>query len=168
MLSPVTSRFAPQVALPAPSSLIPQADGVGDTRVGIAGVTGQFSDAGHIHPITRLVAPAMPPVSVFGDMTATGQGVTQTWTDEESVTFHVYVIGAQPASAGSWGGFNFPNIAGFQPPEWHSVGSYDYSPPYTMENMAVTNWFGTGYANRYVRTTASNKYYLFKVKYTLA
>jgi hypothetical protein len=162
------------VAVPAKSSIalaatLPLADGVADTRVGAVGTSPAVARGDHVHPVARLAIPATPVIAVFGDMVNNGQTLMQTFSDEESVTYHINVQASQPVSGGNWGGFTFPSIAGFQTPEWQSIGAYNANPPYDMSQLRVTNWYGTGYANQYVRTVAtSGVYYCFKIRYTLA
>jgi hypothetical protein len=151
------------------ASTIPLADGVADTRAGAIGTSLTVARADHIHPVSRLAIPTVPVIAAFGDMVINSQTPMQSFSDEESVTYHIQVQASQPASGGSWGGFTFPNLAGFQTPEWQSIGAYNSTPPYDMSQLRVTNWYGTGYANQYVRTVAtSGIYYCFKVRYTLA
>jgi hypothetical protein len=150
-----------------PSSLIPIADNEDDInlRTGVIGVSLDYGRADHNHPIKRQVIPTTPTIISFGSLVITSQSLVRGWSDEESVTFHIAVNTTQASSGGNWGGLQMPNIAGFQVVKWHGIGSYLQTPPYIMENLGITNWYGTGYVAKYQRTTASTITYQIELKY---
>lgn len=108
-----------------PSALEPIADNDVDDelRDGKAGTTGEFSDAGHSHPVRRQANPGDPVLTLTGTGSITQQVILDRESDEESYAFKMRVRVSHLAGNG-WDYLNVPTIAGFQQPEIYGLGNY--------------------------------------------
>lgn len=116
-----SSNDAPVIV---PSALVPISDNEADNniRTGIPGTTGEFSDAGHNHPIVRQALPTVPDLIYSGTGTMSGQTTLDRWSTEETVGYEVRVI-VDSIVGTSWEFITVPSLTGFQPPKI-SVGTY--------------------------------------------
>jgi len=120
-------KYSPSgdVEPPALSTLIPIADNEVDTaiRTGLAGTTGEFSDAGHNHPIRRQENPGDLVLAAGGTFVILNPLILDRGSDEESYWWRFRVQVSQVAG-NNWGWVQVPTIAGFQQPIFSEVSGY--------------------------------------------
>ena len=161
---------------PVPSVVNTLSDGIGDTRAGQIGVSESYSREDHIHPITAIVAPPTPTITVAGGaMTITPVLVAATVTQEESVTFQMRVQCNIPIHTGVWQILLVPSIAGYKAPIVNINGTYrqtgnprGYPPAPCMVNEA-TLWGGnTIYIGGVTENVATIRHIAMNITYVIA
>lgn len=117
------------------STLVPVPDNEADAsiRTGIAGTTGELSDAGHNHPIVRQTAVADPIATISGPGSLVGAVVMDRWSDEETVAQEIRYQVNVPVGDG-WTILTVPTIAGFQQPRI-TVGTYRTTSPAVQKSQ---------------------------------
>lgn len=133
------------------SVTVPAADGVGDTRVGSAGVALTAARADHIHPIAKLANIAMPAVVVAGGTLQATTIISETQTEETQEK--VVRVDMTPTAAGAWRTITFPNIAGYTLA--HVDVSGLYCPGVLAVNPAAGQHFVWGGTTFYWNTPAA-------------
>lgn len=151
----IDPQYLPATTIPFPTSGLPLADGVGDTRAGSLGVSTLPARSDHVHPIARIAT-----IPAFGDLLVTGNVVSSTATavSASSSTEDTIVYRGQKTitgNTGMWLIVNPPVIAGY------TLVSFQCS-PYSANGMAVASsaqaggdsrnfdWqYGTYYDNLY-------------------
>ena len=150
-----TSRLA--------STILPLADGVGDTRAGQAGVSNIFAREDHIHPVVRLNQLNLPVFSAGGFFTFTSQALLRQYTTIEAQYFSIRVT-VNTNGVGQWGTINVPNIAGY------TLVSTQFAQPYDATGgslaYATRPAFVFGLNTIYAQTAISGRSLVFDVDLT--
>lgn len=106
-----------------PATVIPLADGNGNTRTGVVGASLLYARQDHVHPITRIANPVTPTLTAGGGG-VTLSGISGFWTSttEETATYQQNWTAAITGAAG-WKSFVISNPAGMAA-EWQTCTGY--------------------------------------------